>query len=47
MKNKIVIEESDWCTSKYRTKEWEQSVSIIKWEHDFETKKYTIEFKEI
>jgi hypothetical protein len=45
MKNKkhtIVVKESDWSTSKFRTKEWESRVNIIKWEHDYEEAEYRI-----
>lgn len=45
MKQKVVIEEKDWKNSKYRTKEWEDSVEILKWEHNYETKKYIIHFQ--
>lgn len=43
---KIVISEEDYNNSQYSTKEWEQSVTIVRWEHDFEEKKYTITFEE-
>ena len=46
MKNKkqIIIAEKDWKDSKYRTVEWEQSVTIIKWTHDYEKKQYIIDY---
>ena len=43
---KIVISEEDYKNSQYSTKEWEQSVIVVKWEHDFEKKQYTIDYKE-
>lgn len=39
----IEVPESEWEDSKYRTKEWEQSVTIKKWTHDYEAKIYIIE----
>ena len=42
----IIINEIDWIDSKYRTKEWEQSVKITRWEHNHLTKKYIIDYKE-
>lgn len=41
----IVVEEKDWKDSKYRTREWEKRVNIIRWEHDFEEKVYKITIK--
>ena len=41
----IIINEIDWINSKYRTKEWEQSVKITRWEHNHLTKKYIIDYK--
>lgn len=38
----IIVSEIDWSTSKYRTKEWESRVDIVKWVHDFEAKEYRI-----
>ena len=43
----IKINESDWNDSIYRTKEWEESVKIIKWIHDYENKIYIIEYNEL
>ena len=43
---KIIVKEKDWATSKYRTREWEQSVDITKWEHDYEKKQYVIMYNE-
>ena len=43
---KIVISEEDYNNSQYSTKEWEQSVTIVRWEHNFEEKNYTITFEE-
>jgi len=44
MKNIIKITEEDWKESKYRTIEWEQSVNITYWEHDFVKKIYIIKY---
>lgn len=46
LKKKITVQEKDWATSKYRTREWEQSVKIITWEHDYEKKQYVIIYNE-
>ena len=40
----IIIKEEDWKDSKYRTKEWENTVELIKWEHDYEKKIYIIDY---
>lgn len=40
----VVIKEEDWQESKYRTIQWEQSVEIVRWEHDYEKKTYTITY---
>ena len=45
MKKKVVIFEKDWLGSIYSSYEWECSVEIITWEHDFEKKQYTIIYK--
>ena len=41
----IIVKEADWKKSKYRTREWEQSVEIVRWEHDYEKKQYVINYK--
>ena len=46
MKIKKIVEESEWEDSKYRTKEWEQSVNIVTWEHNYVTKQYIIVYNE-
>jgi len=47
MKQTIVISEDDYSDSIYNTIEWEHSVIIVRWEHDYENKRYTIDFKTI
>ena len=42
----IIVKECDWETSKYRTVEWEQSVEIVRWEHDYEKRQYVIDYNE-
>ena len=42
---KLVISEEDYENSQYSTKEWEQ-LTVIRWEHNFEEKNYTITFEE-
>jgi len=42
MKKKIVIKEEVY--SNY--KDWIKTIDIIRWEHNFETKEYVIEYKE-
>lgn len=42
---RIVIKENEWPRSKYKTKEWEDTVNIIRWEHDYEKKIYIIDFE--
>lgn len=44
---KITIPESEWKSSIYRTKEWEDSVEITYWEHDYMKKIYIIRYKEL
>lgn len=46
MKKKVIITEKDWPESIYRTKEWEDSVTIIRWEHDYEKGQYVIDYTE-
>jgi hypothetical protein len=46
MKKQIIIKEAAWEASIYRTREWEQSVEIIRWEHDYEKRQYVIDYKE-
>jgi hypothetical protein len=46
MKNKIVLSGDEWRTGEYHTIEWEQSVKILNWEHDFEKDTYTIIYEE-
>lgn len=41
----IIIKEEDWKDSKYRTKEWEDTVIITYWEHNYENKNYIIKWK--
>jgi len=45
-KYKITINESDWSDSKYRTKEWEQSIDMTEWIHDWEKKIYIISWND-
>lgn len=40
MKKRIIIKEEDYNI------EWEKSVTIIRWEHDFEQKIYIIDYIE-
>jgi hypothetical protein len=46
MEKQIIIQGEDWATSIYRTIEWEQSVEIIRWEHNYEKNRYVIDYKE-
>jgi hypothetical protein len=43
------IEHIEYNKSKnmYATKEWEQSVTQLRWEHNYETKEHIIEYKEV
>tara|TARA_R110000744_G_scaffold7342_3_gene25312 strand:+ start:6864 stop:7097 length:234 start_codon:yes stop_codon:yes gene_type:complete len=43
----IIVRECDWNKSKYRTVEWEHSVNITRWEHDFEKGVYVIEYEDL
>jgi len=43
--HRIEVSEEDWKTSKYRTREWEKRVDIVRWEHDYENKVYKIDIK--
>ena len=38
----IEVKEVNWKDSKYRTREWEKRVDIVKWEHDYVDKVYKI-----
>ena len=38
MKKKVVIKGEDWISSIYSTKEWHNSVEVIRYEHDYEKK---------
>jgi len=42
----IILPEAEYLVSHYNTKQWEQSVKITNWEHDFEKKQYTIKYTE-
>jgi len=43
--HRIEIQEKDWKASKYRTRNWEKRVDIVRWEHDFVNKIYRIDIK--
>jgi hypothetical protein len=43
-KNRVIINEVEYKYSKYCTKEWEQSVVITCWEHNYEEKCYKIDY---
>ena len=43
----IKVPESEWVESKYRTREWEQSVEIRHWMHDYENGEYVITYVEL
>lgn len=38
----IIIQEQDFHESKYNTREWECSVNIKDWTHDYQKKEYII-----
>lgn len=44
--NILVIGEQDWDSCIYKTREWEQSVIVDKWTHDYELKQYIIAYFE-
>jgi hypothetical protein len=46
LEKQIIIKEEDWGKSIYNTREWEKSVEIIRWEHDFVKKQYVIDYKD-
>lgn len=46
-KKQIIIKEADWADSKYQTKEWERTVDIKRWEHDYKLKQYVIDYVEL
>jgi len=46
MKKRIIISEENYKISEYSTSEWERSVIITCWEHDFELKRYVIDYKD-
>jgi len=39
------IKGADWKDSKYRTREWERRVNIVRWEHDYVKDEYIITIK--
>lgn len=41
----FIVKEEDWKESKYRTREWEERVNIVKWTHDFVKGEYEIIIK--
>lgn len=43
---KVVVSVFDWDDSIYKTIEWEQSVTIKRWEHDYILKQYVIDYEE-
>ena len=45
MKQRVIVKEEDWIDSIYSTKEWEQSIELIRWEHDYVKKEYIIDYK--
>lgn len=47
MKKKVIVKGEDWVSSIYSTKEWHNSVEVIRYEHDYEKNTYTIEYNEI
>lgn len=46
MKKIIIVQEADWEDCEQNTKEWEDSVEILIWEHDVENGYYSITYKE-
>lgn len=44
MKKQVIIPENEWYNSIYRTLEWELSVNITRWEHDYVKKQYVIDY---
>ena len=42
MKKRITIKEKDY----HNYKEWEKSVIVLRWEHDFINHEYSIDYKE-
>lgn len=46
MDKQVIISEFDYYNSMYSTIEWESSVFIIKWEHNFITHMYIIDYEE-
>lgn len=46
MKTKIIITGDEYRNSKYSTPEWEKSVEISYWEHNYEEDTYTIVYNE-
>jgi hypothetical protein len=43
MKKQITIKEEDY--DKEKQAEWEKTVRIIRWEHDYENKIYVIDYE--
>jgi len=45
-KHRVIIQEVEYKYSIYSTIEWEQSVVITCWEHNYEEKRYVIDYHE-
>lgn len=43
--HEITVKEKDWPKSKYKERDWEKRVDIIRWEHNYEEKVYKINIK--
>lgn len=43
----ITFSEEEYKNSSYNTKDWEQSVNITNWEHNYEKGEYIIKYTEI
>lgn len=41
--HRITVKAEDWKASKYRTREWEKRVNIVRWEHDYVNEEYNID----
>ena len=45
MKKRIIVKETEWERDpKYKTGQWENSVVITRWEHDYVKKHYVIDY---
>ena len=43
--HRIIVKGEDWPNSRYKTRDWEKRVDIIRWEHNYVEDVYKIDIK--